>query len=44
MDFYSDIDECAPGPCIHGTCKDGVNQYTCTCVPGYTDTNCSTGM
>lgn len=41
---YSDIDDCLPDPCEHnGTCNDEINDYTCTCVPGYTDKNCSTG-
>ncbi|XP_022081009.1 adhesion G-protein coupled receptor G4-like [Acanthaster planci] len=25
-------------------CSDGVNNYTCECAPGYTDTNCSTDI
>ena len=41
----SDKNECSPDPCLNGaTCVDGVNQYTCNCVPGYTGTNCETGM
>ena len=40
-----DIDDCNPDPCQNGgTCTDGVNSYTCTCAPGYTDGDCSTGM
>ena len=31
-------------PCLNGaTCKEGVNHYNCTCLPGYTGTNCETG-
>ena len=26
-----------------GTCQDGVFQYTCACVDGYTGTHCETG-
>ena len=40
----SDIDDCNPNPCMNGgMCFDGVNNYTCTCAPGYTDTNCTIG-
>ncbi|KAI4904567.1 hypothetical protein NFI96_019006 [Prochilodus magdalenae] len=29
-------------PCQNGgTCQDGLNDYTCTCPPGYTGKNCS---
>ena len=38
------IDECASSPCNNGgTCTDGMNMYTCACVPGYTDDRCQTG-
>jgi hypothetical protein len=37
----TDIDDCASGPCDHGTCSDdGAHMYKCTCVIGWTDTNC----
>ena len=29
-----DINECALIPCPHGVCVDGVNSYTCYCLPG----------
>uniref|UniRef100_A0A2C9JE70 Cubilin n=1 Tax=Biomphalaria glabrata TaxID=6526 RepID=A0A2C9JE70_BIOGL len=29
------IDECASKPCLNGTCKDGVGNYTCTCSTGF---------
>ena len=33
----TDIDECASSPCYYGgTCKDAVNDYTCTCPNGKT--------
>ncbi|XP_038054085.1 uncharacterized protein LOC119726452 isoform X34 [Patiria miniata] len=40
-----DIDDCDPNPCLNGgTCSDGINSYTCTCAPGYTDSNCTTDI
>ena len=40
--FSSDIDDCYPNPCLNnGTCTDGVNDYNCTCVPGFVGKNCS---
>ena len=40
---FADVDECISAPCQNsGTCADGVNSYTCTCVAGYTGTNCET--
>ncbi len=41
--FSLGIDECNIDPCVHGTCQDGDNSYTCTCDPGYTGTNCDQG-
>ena len=38
----TNINECVPDPCTHGTCIDQVNDYLCTCELGYTDKNCST--
>ena len=41
--FRTDIDECSSSPCQNdGTCTDEVNGYTCSCVAGYTGTNCET--
>ena len=40
--FFSDTDDCYPNPCLNnGTCTDGVNDYNCTCVPGFVGKNCS---
>ena len=37
-----DTDDCYPNPCLNnGTCTDGVNDYNCTCVPGFVGKNCS---
>ena len=42
---FSDIDDCADGPCNNGgTCIDGVNSYICDCIAGYTGANCQTGI
>ena len=36
-----DIDECESRPCMNnGTCTDGLNDYTCECMAGYTGPNC----
>ena len=42
--YILDIDECESRPCMNnGTCIDGLNNYTCECVAGYTGPNCETG-
>ena len=44
MFVLAEIDECESNPCANGgTCTDGINMYNCTCAPGYTGINCSTG-
>ena len=41
---FLDTHLCRSDPCQHGgTCIDGENSYTCTCVPRYTGANCATG-
>ena len=43
--YFLDINECASNPCRNGgICKDGVNEYTCTCSAGYKGTTCQTSM
>ncbi|XP_070196633.1 uncharacterized protein [Littorina saxatilis] len=38
-----DIDDCVPEPCQNGaSCIDGVNEYNCSCVAGYTGLLCET--
>ena len=37
-----DINDCTPNPCVHGDCTDGIDDYYCTCDPGYNGTNCET--
>ena len=42
--FVSDVDVCSSNPCENGgTCMDGINEYSCQCVAGYTGANCETG-
>ena len=44
MLIFLDVDECGSNPCAHnGTCIDGVNSFTCSCVAGYTGHDCDTG-
>ena len=43
FNFPIDIDECAPSPCVHGNCADGINDYTCTCNPGWEGKDCDIG-
>lgn len=39
-----DINECDSSPCKNGgTCADGINSYSCDCVPGYMGSNCEIG-
>ena len=40
----SDISECPPNQCLNGAiCIDGVNSYTCKCLPGYVGKQCEIG-
>jgi len=41
--YLSDIDDCENSPCLNGaTCVDGIDDYTCECIPGYTGSDCGT--
>lgn len=43
--LFLDINECLSLPCQNGgTCNNEVNKYTCTCLGGYSGTNCETGI
>lgn len=40
-DCEINIDECENSPCLNeATCVDGINEYTCNCLPGYEGTRC----
>ena len=43
--FLWDVDDCTVGICQNGgSCVDGVNSYTCSCVAGFTGENCETSI
>ena len=39
--FITDINECKLDPCVYGKCIDLINNYSCSCDPGYNGRNCS---
>ena len=44
LSLFADTDECASYPCQNGgTCVDGVNQFSCKCVPGFEGDLCDSG-
>ena len=45
INFFLDFDECASQPCNNeGVCEDTLDAYVCHCQPGYTGTQCQTGL
>ena len=44
MNVYIELNECESLPCVHGSCKDLINDYNCTCDPRYTGKDCNVGM
>ena len=42
--LFTDIDDCFNHTCDNGAaCVDGVNNFSCSCLPGYTGELCKTG-
>ena len=39
--IFTDIDDCSPDLCLHGTCTDGVASYTCSCENGWEGVDCN---
>ena len=39
----ADVHNCATNPCKHGTCQDGLNDYSCTCEAGWEGEKCDKG-
>ncbi|XP_020628365.1 uncharacterized protein LOC110065552 [Orbicella faveolata] len=41
----TDLDECESNPCSNGgVCVNGVNKFTCNCIPGFTGLQCETNI
>jgi hypothetical protein len=42
--FFTDVNECASNPCVHGNCRHNIVSYMCQCDSGYDGVNCHLGM
>ena len=40
----SEIEDCVSEPCEHGTCEENENNFTCSCMPGWTGEFCERGI
>ena len=40
LEHVTDIDECLSSPCVHGTCVNELDRYTCLCDDDYAQPNC----
>ena len=38
--YLADIDDCVGQSCVHGSCVDGNDTYTCDCSEGYSGDRC----
>ena len=44
LHYFSDVDDCVNHACTNGgSCVDGVNSYSCSCVNGYSGDRCEKG-
>ena len=42
---FTDISHCLNHTCQNGgSCVDGINNFTCNCLKGYTGSHCQTGV
>ena len=42
--WFVEVNECDSSPCLNGgTCVNGNTSYSCACLVGYTDPECSSG-
>ena len=45
MIAFSDINDCKTDSCLNGgTCKDGINSFTCQCAEGFDGPTCENSM
>ena len=43
--FIADLTKCRSDPCLNeGLCIQGVNNYTCHCLPRFTGKHCENGL